>query len=130
MTNTPESEIRERLSELVPCIDGYCDKHGTTVDGNLDDGPEPAQCQFCYQDRFPAIDKIVALIEAYVQAKVVEAQTSLLERIYLKKRDVKEVRTGVEFAAVHHKDIDYEYWKLTNERLIGLKAQTKSGGKT
>lgn len=42
---------------------------------------------------------------------------NLLQRLYNKSRIVRDKDTGVEFAAVHHKDIDYEYWKIKGETL-------------
>lgn len=58
--------VRETLLNEIPCIDPMCDKHGTTVGGTVDD-PEPYQCQFCYEMRFPAVDKIVSLINSELQ---------------------------------------------------------------
>lgn len=66
-------ELREKLFDLVPCIDPCCDKRGTSVQGDLNNEPEPMQCQFCYQARFSAIDKILELFH--------QAQLDLLERV-------------------------------------------------
>lgn len=49
--------------------------------------------------------------------KELEGQKVLLVRLYNKHRTVRDKRTGVEFEAVHHNDIDYEYWRLTGESL-------------
>lgn len=64
MPSEPErAGLRSQLLDVVPCIDPYCDKHGNTMDGPADD-PQQAQCQFCYEVRFPLVDDLMQLFEA------------------------------------------------------------------
>lgn len=46
-----------------------------------------------------------------------QAVTELLQRLYNKAQPVMQKHTGVEFNAVHHKDIDHEYFKLTGKTM-------------
>lgn len=56
-----DDELIKKVLDLMPCVDALCDKHGTTADGSLHD-LQPAQCQFCYEARFPAAEDIAALL--------------------------------------------------------------------
>lgn len=64
--------------------------------------------------------KLKQFLNALTYSKTSEElaiQKQLLEKLYSKAKLVKDKRTGIEFKAVHHKDIDHEYWKLTGNSL-------------
>lgn len=51
-----------KLDEVLPkCVDPHCDNNGSTMSGTFDE-PEQAQCQYCYEQRFPAKQKIKDLM--------------------------------------------------------------------
>jgi len=52
MTETNERILGE-FDLKFPCIQPNCDNHGTLTVGNNETGPEPEQCQYCDQERFP-----------------------------------------------------------------------------
>lgn len=70
MTPKDTAQWRTQISDLIPCLDSWCNKNGTTMNGSAEE-PEPAQCQYCYEVRFPAIDSILALL-ATVQAETID----------------------------------------------------------
>lgn len=58
---------------------------------------------------------------ASVGGNQVDKLLLVLEKLISKKKPVKEFnygRYGAEYDAVHVKDIDHEYWKLTGESLL------------
>lgn len=65
------------------------------------------------QDFNAYIDSLLAHFQSERERLVIQT----LSNLYKKANQVKDPRTGIEFKAVHHKDIDYEYWKLTGEHL-------------
>ena len=69
---TSKDELRVAILEKIPCIDSYCDGHGTTIDGDIANNPQPAQCQFCYENRFPVADAILNLLEGEKQKAQVD----------------------------------------------------------
>jgi hypothetical protein len=74
MTAQPDTDSRIIINDLIPCIDPYCDKNGTTMDGNESEA-YPAQCQYCFEVRFPLIDKIMeSIAEQVAAARVDEVQ--------------------------------------------------------
>lgn len=92
-TSKAGTDLREKLLDLVPCVDYYCDKRGTSVQGDLNNDPEPVQCQFCYEQRFPAVDALMALVrQVEVEARVDELKrvfhspTTLINSFYLEER--------------------------------------------
>jgi hypothetical protein len=61
-------ELRAKIDELIPCI--QCDGSGAYA---VDDGygePEAEQCQYCYELRFPAIDKIMSLFTTHIHTEL------------------------------------------------------------
>jgi len=64
-----EKELREILGNLIPCIQSNCDNNGTLTVGNYGTGPEPEQCQYCFEERFPKIDKALSEINKIMLPK-------------------------------------------------------------
>lgn len=62
MTNLPTDKLRESLSKDVLCINSSCDLNGTIANQISEDEWEPQQCQFCFEYRFPLVEKMIALL--------------------------------------------------------------------
>jgi hypothetical protein len=84
-------EMQERAWELyVPkCINTQCDNHGTITAMGSDGEPEPEQCQYCYQERFPlaealthvAADTANAIVE-YVKGVAGDMRPTEVEKVF------------------------------------------------
>lgn len=73
-SSNPDPTLEQEISKSIPCIQGGCDQKGTIAVQVGDDDWEPEQCQFCYEVRFPAIKKLLAIFESHLNRAVVEAR--------------------------------------------------------
>lgn len=72
-----EDELKQQIDKLIPCV--QCDGSGAYAVDNGYGEPEPEQCQYCYQYRFPAIEKLAELIHHYATKREVEARIDEVE---------------------------------------------------
>jgi hypothetical protein len=110
-----KAELREKVAELVLKFrqNGYWD------DALLE--LEPHNREFVDTSSWAGelhweamqklyVDEIMAAIDTHVK----ESQTSMLKRIM----DSRDVHAQVTNGHIHVKNVDYEYYKLTGERLL------------
>ena len=58
------AEARADFLATFKCIDSSCDQNGCVPHQSSDGGCEPQQCQYCWEIRFPAADKLNTLIDS------------------------------------------------------------------
>ena len=58
------AEAREDFLATFKCIDSSCDQNGCVPHQISDDEWEAQQCQYCWEIRFPAADKLNTLIDS------------------------------------------------------------------
>ena len=92
--NTREvEELVQKFASALSCLDSYCDGNGTTVTVGIDGNPEPAQCEYCYRERFPAIEDFRTTLHHQLQKAREElaAEVRLLVAKYYKTDEFDEV---------------------------------------
>ena len=65
--------FQEELAEILaktPCIDSDCGGQGGTWQGDPEN-PEPVQCQYCYQERYPFIEEALTSIINLVDKDII-----------------------------------------------------------
>jgi hypothetical protein len=71
MTYPSDETVAEEFDEKFPCIESNCNNNGTITSGNEESGPEPEQCQYCFEYRLP-VKQFISKVRATDRAAIVE----------------------------------------------------------